>query len=208
MDRLEHAEPAAREPERDHRRPVDHAAGHRRAADPGMHLLGHAHEPPGERELVVPVVEHDRPAAATLGVEPPSLRAARDVPAMARVAEHALDPNRQRLADRPFIQQRLRLLHRRVEHEVLEHLEEATVMLGRHRPSPARRRGRSPSASAPRRPCPPRARPASPAHAGGAAAGSRPDRPRCRPGGQSSSVNTRAEGTPQAAALPAASSGA
>ena len=92
-------------------------------ADEGVDLLRLAHEVPGQGELVVAVVEHQRPAAGLLGPLPPGDGARRHVPGGRAPPRVALDADGERRADRAFGDQLLRPDDRGIEQEVLEHLE-------------------------------------------------------------------------------------
>ena len=93
--------------------------------DEGVDLLRLAHEVPGEGELVVAVVEHQRAAAGLLGPLPPGDGAFRHVPGGRAPPRVALDADGERRADRALGDQLPRPDDRGVEQEVLEHLEGA-----------------------------------------------------------------------------------
>ena len=113
-------------------RAVKHPAMLDRAVrDPRKDLFRRAHEPPREREQMVPIIKDD-PAAAALGrVEPPNPAPEGNLPVLPRGSLHAFDPYRQRLSDRACVEQLLGLDQRRVVAEVLEHAHQPARTLRR-----------------------------------------------------------------------------
>ena len=88
-----------------------------------MDLFRLSHEVPGESELVVSVVEHQRPAARLLRPLPPCHGALRNLPCGGAPSRVALHADRQGRADRIVVDQLARLDDGWMEEEVLEHLE-------------------------------------------------------------------------------------
>ena len=127
MDDLQVADTVAGEAERHHRRRVQQLPVVRRLGlpDKGVDLLRLAHEVPSEGELVVAVVEHQRPAAGLVGPLAPCDGACRHVPGGGAPSRIALDADGERRADRVVRDQLTRTDDRGVEQEVLEHLERA-----------------------------------------------------------------------------------
>ena len=81
-------------------------------------------------EAVIAMIECGRSAATTLWIHAPCLRLGLDLPPIGQSSQRGLDPHGNRCANCALLHELLRLLMRRVIHEVLEDPEDPATALG------------------------------------------------------------------------------